>query len=104
MAERSNGRKVVAVGRALAALTSLERNGLRAWLVGSLAKDRFGVHSDVDVLVECRPETESRAFKIVENEMQGFPFHVIPTCDLDAETLSSFLKEAVDASGVRART
>ena len=99
---RTDQKKAVAVERSLAALSALERAGIAAWIVGSLVKGGFSFHSDVDVLVQCSPEEELRAFKIVEAAMHGFPFHLIPTCNLDEEALSSFFKEAVDASGVRA--
>ncbi|NEW97161.1 nucleotidyltransferase domain-containing protein [Rhodopseudomonas sp. BR0G17] len=75
----------------------------RAWVVGSLAKGGFGLHSDVDILVECEADVEPRLFKVVESEMKDFPFHFIPTGSLDAETRSHFMREAVDASGLRAR-
>ncbi len=102
MEARTQKRKSIAVERALAALRALERSGARAWVVGSLAKGGFGLHSDVDLLVECNEEMESGLFKIVERAMRDFPFHLIPTCAIDDGKLSYFMKEAVDASGIRA--
>jgi predicted nucleotidyltransferase len=102
MEARTQQRKSAAVERTLAALCALERSGMRAWVVGSLAKGGFGLHSDVDLLVECDTDSEARLFKIVEAEMRDFPFHLIPTCTLDEDKLSYFMGEAVDASGIRA--
>lgn len=104
MERRTSLRKALAVERAVATLSALDQAGLKAWLVGSLAKDRFGLHSDVDILVECDANSELRAFKIVEAEMRGFPSQLIPTCDLNDEALGHFLRDAIDASGVRARS
>jgi predicted nucleotidyltransferase len=102
MEERKDRRLAVASTRALAALTSLERAGLPAWVVGSLARRTFAVHSDVDFLVDCAPETESTAFRILESEMRDFPFHFIPSSDLNEIDKATMMKEAVGASSIRA--
>src|SRR5438046_858078 len=103
MEERKTQRLALASERALAALSSLEKAGLSAWIVGSLARGTFSVHSDVDFLVDCSAETEGAAFRILESEMRDFPFHFIPITDLDGTKKVMMMKEAVDASGIRAR-
>jgi predicted nucleotidyltransferase len=102
MEERKDQRLVLASTRALASLASLEKAGLSAWIVGSLARGTFAVHSDVDFLVDCSPESESIAFRILESEMRDFPFHLIPTSDLDEMKKAMMMKEAVGASSIRA--
>jgi predicted nucleotidyltransferase len=102
MKERRDERLALASTRALAALTSLDKAGFSAWIVGSLARDTFSVHSDVDFLVDCSPEAESAAFQILEREMRDFPFHFIPTSDLDEMKKAMMMKEAVGASSIRA--
>ena len=72
MEERKTQRLALASERALAALSSLEKAGLSAWIVGSLARGTFSVHSDVDFLVDCSAETEGAAFRILESEMRDF--------------------------------
>jgi predicted nucleotidyltransferase len=102
MKERRDERLALASTRAFAALTSLEKAGFSAWIVGSLARDTFSVHSDVDFLVDCSPETESTAFRVLESEMRDFPFHFIPSSDLDEMKKAMMMKEAVGASSIRA--
>jgi predicted nucleotidyltransferase len=102
MKERKDERLALASARALAALASLEKAGLSAWVVGSLARGTFSVHSDVDFLVDCSPEAESDAFRILEREMRDFPFHFIPTADLDETKKTTMMKDAVGASSIRA--
>jgi predicted nucleotidyltransferase len=64
-------------------LTALESDGLSAWVVGSLARRTFSIHSDVDFLVECDPNTERAAIRILEDEMRDFPFHFVSARELD---------------------
>jgi predicted nucleotidyltransferase len=102
--ERKDRRLALASTRALAALAALEKAGLSAWVVGSLARGTFAIHSDVDFLVDCAPEAESGAFRILEREMRGFPFSFIPSHDLDETTRAAMMKDAVGASAIRARS
>lgn len=101
MTERRNERLSLASRRAVASLDALERAGFPAWVVGSLAKGTFAVHSDVDFLVDCDPATEMTAFRILEHSMRDFPFNFIPTSDLDDTKRKAIMKEAVDASRIR---
>jgi predicted nucleotidyltransferase len=102
MKERKDQRLALASARASAALMRLEKAGFSAWVVGSLARRTFAIHSDVDFLVDCSPETEDVAFRILEQEMRDFPFHFIPSSDLDEAKKAMMMKEAVGASSIRA--
>ncbi|WP_298257225.1 nucleotidyltransferase domain-containing protein [Bradyrhizobium sp.] len=102
MKERRDQRLAIASTRALAALSSLEKAGLSAWIVGSLSRGTFSVHSDVDFLVDCDPASESTAFRILESEMRDFPFHFILRSDLDETKKIMMMKDAIGASGIRA--
>jgi predicted nucleotidyltransferase len=102
MEERRVQRLALASARASSALARLEKAGLSAWVVGSLARGTFSVHSDVDFLVNCGPDTEEAAFRILEDEMRDFPFHFIPRSDPDEAKMAAMMKEAVGASGIRA--
>lgn len=76
--ERAEARRREAARLALEALDALERAGVRAVVVGSLARGRFLGHSDVDLFVEERgglsPES---VIAIVERTMGDFPFDVL---------------------------
>lgn len=100
--ERKVRRLEEASMRALAALTALEGAGVSAWVVGSLARRTFSVHSDVDFLIDCAPDAEGAAFRILESEMRDFPFHFISARELDEAKRTTMMREAVDASGIRA--
>jgi predicted nucleotidyltransferase len=102
MQERRVERLAVASRRAFAALARLEQGGLSAWIVGSLARGTFAIHSDVDFLVDCGPETEDVAFRLIEKEMRDFPFHFFPGSDLDESKKAIMMKEAIGASSIRA--
>lgn len=67
-----------AIFRSKKVLQLLESLGVKARVVGSLAEDRFALHSDVDFLIENCP----RQFKYsiesrVESVMLDIPFDVI---------------------------
>jgi predicted nucleotidyltransferase len=100
--ERKGRRLAEASTRALATLTALEAAGLSAWVVGSLARRTFSIHSDVDFLVDCAPDAESAAFRIVEREMGDFPFHFISARELDEAKKATMMEVAVGSSGIRA--
>jgi len=76
--QRADARRREAQRLALAALEALERIGVGAVVVGSLARGRFLGHSDVDLYVVDRhtvaPET---VIATVERVMGDFPFDVV---------------------------
>jgi predicted nucleotidyltransferase len=101
MAERKGHRLALACARTVAALAALERAGIAAWVVGSLARGTFGFHSDVDFLVDCSPDRKHAAFRIIETKMKDFPFHFTSSADLDETTRSAMMGEAAGASSIR---
>jgi predicted nucleotidyltransferase len=96
---RAEERRSLATRLALRALQDLERQGIRAWIVGSLAKGSFSPHSDVDFVVDCPPEAEYEVFRAIERAMGAFPFHMIPYGRVVADTLPLLMEGALDASG-----
>jgi predicted nucleotidyltransferase len=96
-------RRSLALPRALKALRDLEAIGLRAWVVGSLAKGRFTPTSDVDFAVDCAPEREHDAFRTIETAMGAFPFHMIPRSRIVEDALPMMMEGALDASGLVSR-
>ncbi|MBX9826543.1 MAG: hypothetical protein K2Y27_16330 [Xanthobacteraceae bacterium] len=104
MAERMEERLAVASARTLATLDALENSGFKAWVVGSLAKQTFAIHSDVDFLVDCDRVSKHAAFRIVEDEMGDFPFHFVCAQELDEVTRRDMMGEAASASSIRAHT
>lgn len=61
--------------QAEAALTALQELGVRAKLVGSLAKGSFRLHSDVDILVlDTGPASEPDIWAAVEAHLKDAPF------------------------------
>lgn len=104
MAERTAARAATASTRALAALSALKGAGVSGWVIGSLARGEFRLHSDVDFLVDCDRRSKHAAFRIIEGEMGDVPFHFISARDLNETTRRQLMKEAADATSIRART
>lgn len=104
MAERTVARAAVASARALATLNALQDAGVSGWVIGSLARGEFRLHSDVDFLVDCDRRSKHAAFRIIEGQMGDLPFHFISARDLDETTRRRLMKEAADATSIRART
>ena len=75
---RAAERLRTAAPRASSALARLAQAGVKARLIGSLAKGTFRPSSDVDILVEDRgPLVESAIEALVRAEMKGFPFDLV---------------------------
>jgi predicted nucleotidyltransferase len=96
-------RTALALQRAGEALRRLQAAGIRAWLVGSLAKGRFNASSDVDFVVDCPKVREYEAFKIIEGAMGDFPFNLVPFQRLREDAIPFMMEGALDASGVLSR-
>lgn len=96
-------RRERAADLALAALQDLEKNGIDAWIIGSLAKGRFTCTSDVDFVVQCERTREYDAFRIIEKAMAEIPFDLVPFSTIDEDSLPFMLEGALDASGLIAR-
>jgi predicted nucleotidyltransferase len=72
---RRRERERVARTAAAAALRRLRERGVQAGVFGSLAAGRFGLHSDIDILVlDCPPALRYRIETDVEACMQGLRF------------------------------
>lgn len=104
LARRTADRRAVALPRAVQALVDLDRAGIQAWVVGSLAQGRFHAHSDVDIAVDCETSREAEAFCIIEKAMRGFPFHMVPCRRIKEHALAFIMEGALDASGLRSRS
>lgn len=99
----ARARSAIALRSALAALKSLERLDIRAWVIGSLAKGSFREHSDVDFLVDCPYEREYEAFRAIERAMGDFPFDMVPCQRLKPDAAPYMIAGALDASDLLAR-
>lgn len=85
-------RALVFAGRTLDAL---RKEGVRASVIGSLAKGKFRADSDVDFLVEERAGlSEPRILGIVEAAMGRFPFDVTFAERADPRLLAMMREEA----------
>ena len=95
-------RRLKAIAGAVAATDMLAGLGVSVIVTGSLARDRFGMHSDVDFLVtECPRQLKYAIEGIVEDELDGLPFDVVYLDEVPSWKLASFTKEAVHASVLR---
>lgn len=100
--ERPEERRVRAVAAAQAATAALAGLGVRAVVTGSLARGRFGPHSDVDLLVTACPRHLKYAIEgIVEDALAGMPFNVIYLDELPCWRLARFTEGAIHASELR---
>jgi hypothetical protein len=100
---RARERKALAVPLAVQAIRDVEAIGFRAWIVGSLAKGRFSAFSDVDFAVDCPPEREYDAFRVIEKAMGAFPFTMIPYRRIQDDALPFVMEAAIDAPSLIAR-
>lgn len=92
---RAAARRATALGLARATLRGLHRRGVRACVIGSLAKGGFRTTSDVDYLIEDRGRlTESQVISVIEGPMRGFAFDVVFAERADPVLLAMMHKEA----------
>jgi len=96
-------RRNIAEAKAEAALHALESLGLKAWVIGSLAKGRFCLHSDVDFVVDCDKACEYDAFIAIEKAMGDFPFDMVPFRRLRDDAIPYMMEGAINASDFVAR-
>jgi antitoxin (DNA-binding transcriptional repressor) of toxin-antitoxin stability system len=91
--ERALRRLEIAHPRAEAAVAELGRRGVKARIVGSLARGSFRQTSDVDLLIDERGTLDEDTIEsIVRGEMGDFPFDL-----LYADRLPATLKEHIVA-------
>lgn len=100
---QADGYRAVAQTRALATLEALAAAGLTAWLVGSLARDRFTVFSDVDFLIDGGYPQWTEAVAIIERHMGDLRVDILQSARLTAPERTHLLKDALDAPSFRAR-
>ncbi len=75
---RLKERRDIASSRAAMVIQFLADKGVKARVVGSLAENRFALHSDVDFLVEICPRQLKYGIESdVESIMLDIPFDVI---------------------------
>jgi predicted nucleotidyltransferase len=99
---RTKARTERARSGALRALQALERLGVEARLIGSLARGEHRLHSDVDILiVRCPDELRYRIEGIVEDELGGLPFDVVYLDEVAPAKRPKLQHEAVGASDLR---
>ena len=102
LAARTRARTEKARSRALRALQALERLGVDARLVGSLARGEHRLHSDVDILIlRCPDELRYRIESIVEDELGGLPFDVVYLDEVVPAKRVKLQREAIGASDIR---
>jgi predicted nucleotidyltransferase len=103
VARRKTERGAVLLPAALAALDALAAAGISARIIGSLARGQVGVGSDIDFLVLGGWKEAYAAFDIIASAMPDVPFDVVGHDVIDAALAAEFLKDSLDASGLRDR-
>jgi predicted nucleotidyltransferase len=78
MAAATAERLALARARADRALLLLRQAGFSAYVAGSLARGDFGPGSDVDFVIDAVDADYERAFALIDEAMDGFPFDAIP--------------------------
>ena len=102
LAARTKARTEQARKSAVRALQALERVGVEARLIGSLARGDHRLHSDVDILiVRCPDELRYRIESIVEDELGGLPFDVVYLDEVAPANRPKLQREALVASDIR---
>ena len=88
--------RAVAGAQAAAALAEL---GVRVIVTGSLARGKYNIYSDVDLLITyCPRRLKYRIESIVEDIPGGMPFDVIYLDELAPWKAARFMEGAIDAS------
>lgn len=103
--ERTEHRRATAVARVDPLLRDLRSKGYDIMLIGSLARQEFRAHSDVDLLVRGEVDTPRRAKaeRAVAAAMRGsgIPYDLIYAADLTPERLKKFERDLVQVPGLR---
>ncbi|MBS4018153.1 MAG: nucleotidyltransferase domain-containing protein [Dechloromonas sp.] len=96
---RTEERRRTAQACATKVLEAARENGYHVSLVGSLAKDRFRLHSDVDFLVHDEPAIGARSAveRLVAEQFRGtdIDYDLIFASDLTPERVRDMLHEDV---------
>lgn len=98
----AEARRRKAILGARAAIATLGEAGVSALVTGSLARGRFGRHSDVDLLVTACPRALKYAIEsLVEDALEGLPFDVIYLDEIPQSRRARFTSGALDARDLR---
>lgn len=96
---RADERRKAAQARVGRVLEEAKTRGVEIAVVGSLAKDRFRVHSDVDLLVHGHTDPARRAMieRLVAHHFRGadIPYDLIFASDLSASRVRELLHDSV---------
>jgi predicted nucleotidyltransferase len=80
-------------------LRNAKDRGVDISVVGSLAKDRFRVHSDIDLLIHGRTDPARRAMieRLVADHLRGtdIPYDLIFASDISRERVQELLNDSV---------
>lgn len=97
--KRRDARHEQASAAAAHILRAARRRGINVTVVGSLVRDDFRAHSDVDLLIRGRIDHEGRLFieRLVADSMRasGIPYDLIFEEDLTEDRLQEFLHDIV---------
>jgi predicted nucleotidyltransferase len=86
---RTQQREALARAQAEGALAALRQRLVAARLVGSLARGRFLLHSDVDLLIEDRAGlSDGEIYDVVSDHIRDVPFDLVFADYLVPETLA----------------
>jgi predicted nucleotidyltransferase len=103
--ERTEQRLETAVARVDPLLRDLRSEGFDIVVIGSLARQEFRAHSDVDLLVRGKLDTPSRArverAAAAAMRGSGIPYDLIYATDLSLERLKEFERDLVQLPGIR---
>ncbi len=99
IAERTERRLELARTRVERILQEASRRGIEISVVGSLARDRFRLHSDVDLVVhgDTDPERRMTVERLVADQFRDtdIPYDLIFASDMTADRLRDLLDDAV---------
>jgi predicted nucleotidyltransferase len=91
------GRRLQAIERARQASAMLAERDITVKIIGSLAKGRFGRHSDVDFLFVSCPRKYKYAIEAkIEDIFKDIPFDVVYLEEIPEDRLDLFTKGAID--------
>jgi|EndMetStandDraft_4_1072995.scaffolds.fasta_scaffold1341025_2 predicted nucleotidyltransferase len=94
LGERTARRQATAIARVAPLLHQLRRDGIDIVVIGSLAREQFRSHSDVDLLVRgvLNTSTRTKVERAVAAAMRGseIPYDLIFAADLTPERLKEF--------------
>ncbi|MER8955456.1 nucleotidyltransferase domain-containing protein [Mesorhizobium sp. M0833] len=96
---RADDRRKTAQACVSRILGNAKARGVDISVVGSLAKNRFRVHSDVDLLVHGRTDPARRAMveRLVADQLRGtnIPYDLIFASDVSSERVQELLNDSV---------